>query len=764
MANKTYKASKTRSQDRPGWSVIFSHPLRTDTRGKSGLKVRRGLGTKDDAEADRLVDQLNILLGAPSWWSLDRRAEAEQQFDSAVVKAFFDKIEVGKIKSKDRRETIIPLPKPEGGYARVMLVGSTGAGKTTLLRQLIGSDQFPSTSTARTTTADIEIVNADTPFQAVITFTTEHEVRCAVDECLEEACASVIHGRDDKGIATALLGHREQRFRLSYILGSWQQRQPGNETDEYEMDYSYDDETTETETLPADETISGDEITANNERLREYVSRIKKISTAVREQLASEGGDFQDMDNANKRYKWLEKFIDALYDNRYFVDLSLDIMDAVAERFSLIAAPGEFEPGVGWPDLWRYEETDRSAFLKQVRWFSGNHHWQFGRLLTPLVDGIRVRGPFQPAETELQDDERRLVLIDGEGLGHSAKEASSVSTKVTEKFSEMDMILLVDNAQSPMQAAPLELLRSVGSSGHGDKIAIAFTHFDQVKGENLSTYNEKRNHVRDSIANACTSLRESLGAPVTEILERRLESRDFYLGGLDRATNKLPLKVFNREIKERGNLLEQMKQSAQPSEQIAIAPFYNLALLELPLRDATDGFKHPWMGRLGLTYYEGIRKEHWGRVKALCRRLANRWDIEYNGLRPVADLIRQLQIGISLWLDNPNGWTRQPESEDERHAAIDAIRQRVFKDIHDLAEQRIIVSHQAGWRRAFAFSGIGSSNDRAKEMAQIYDAAAPSITSVRDMPTQEFLDRVIQIVQDAVEEAGGSVEGISARE
>ena len=49
-------------------------------------------------------------------------------------------------------------------------------------------------------------------------------------------------------------------------------------------------------------------------------------------------------------------------------------------------------------------------------------------------------------------------------------------------------------------------------------------------------------------------------------------------------------------------------------------------------------------------------------------------------------------------------------------------------------------------------------------MAQIYDAAAPSITSVKDMQTQEFLDNVIQIVQDAVEEAGGSVEGISARE
>ena len=90
-----------------------------------------------------------------------------------------------------------------------------------------------------------------------------------------------------------------------------------------------------------------------------------------------------------------------------------------------------------------------------MRWFSSNHDRQFGRLLTPLVDGIRVRGPFQPAAIELQDDERKLVLLDGEGLGHSAREAMSISTKVTERFTEADMILLVDDAQSPMQAAPL---------------------------------------------------------------------------------------------------------------------------------------------------------------------------------------------------------------------------------------------------------------------------------------------------------------------
>ncbi len=107
-------------------------------------------------------------------------------------------------------------------------------------------------------------------------------------------------------------------------------------------------------------------------------------------------------------------------------------------------------------------------------------------------------------------------------------------------------------------------------------------------------------------------------------------------------------------------MLELMQLSSEPAELIDVAPLYNIARLELALRDAADGFKDPWRGRLGLNYHEGIRKEHWGRVKALCRRIANRWDDEYNGLRPVADLVRQLQTSISLWLDSPTGLDQAP--------------------------------------------------------------------------------------------------------
>ena len=763
MTTTVYKASKARS-GRPGWSVTFNHPRRTDARGKFGLKVRRGLGTTDDAEADRLVGQLNELLADPSWWSLDRRSEAEGRFASAIVAGFFDGIEVGKVASKDLRETKLPLPTPEDGYARVMLVGATGAGKTTLLRHLIGSDhrrdRFPSTSTAKTTTADIEIITGSGPFRAAITFMNEHEVRCSIDECLEAACESVIRGHDNTRIAEALLEHREQRFRLSYPLGNWQQAETGESIEdgsdmEFEVDFDDPEETSDADGLSDDETVASAEVAVNNARLIEYVNRIKDIAMSVGDRVARERGAFLDLENANQRQDWLEYFTNALYESQDFGQLSLDIMDVLLDRFELIMA-GRFEhSSTGWPAIWYYEEENRDAFLKQVRWFSSNHDQQFGRLLTPLVDGVRVRGPFQPTAIELRDNDRQLVLLDGEGLGHSAKEATSVSTKVTEKFPEVDMILLVDTSQSPLQAAPLELLRSVGSSGHGHKLAVAFTHFDQVKGDNLGTYKKRRSHVRASIGNAIGSLRESLGAPVAEILERQMEKGDFYLGDLDRPT----LGIRRGFIEAIHQLMERMRQSADPVEPTDLAPSYNIARLELALRDAADGFKNPWLARLGLSYHDGIRKEHWGRIKALCRRIANLWDVEYNGLRPVADLVRQLQASISLWLDSPSGWTRDPLNEDERQAAIDEIRRKVSTRIHEFSKRRLITSHPTEWRNAFAYSGTGSSRVRAREMSGIHEEAAPSITSVPDPTAQEFLNEVVQIVNDAVEEAGGSVVG-----
>lgn len=744
---QSYQATKTRS-NRPGWSVIFRHPKRSDSRGRPGLKIRKGLKTKDDDEADRLVGQLNELLKDERWWAIDRRKEAELKFEEVVVKIFFDGMEAGKLSSVDARDEKIPLPTQEEGYSHVMFTGTTGAGKTTLLRHFIGSDhevdRFPSTSTARTTTADIEIVTADGPFEAVVTFMPEHEVRAHIDECLEEACLAAIQQKAEEKVVAALLTHREQRFRLSYVIGHWGDWEaPGDD------DFSFDDEPIE-DSIEDGELVPADELTRNREGLVDFLLRVKELAKKVGARVDEDLGNLSSQENPDDRATWLEIFGDALYEEEEFGKLALDIMEDVEDRFELVET-GEFEKGpTGWPSIWTTSSDSREDFLRQVRWFSSNHHRQFGRLLTPLVDGLRVKGPFHPAVEALQVAPK-LVLLDGEGIGHTARSVSSISTRVTRKFPEVDMILIVDNAEQPMQSAPLELLRAIGNSGHADKLAVAFTHFDQVRGPDLGSFQQKREHIMNSVRGAVNSLRDSMGAPVAAMLEAQIEKQAFFLGALDRGIEKIPSGV-QKQLKE---LLEVMQAAAEPAAAIEAAPVYSVEGLETALRDAVEGFQGPWRARLGKGYHDGIAKEHWTRVKALARRLANAWANEYDNMRPVADLVGKLQESISKWLDSPADWTCDTKDIEERNAALSAVRMAVFTALHDLAEGRLAETHREDWSTAFTFAGKGSSYQRADVIESIYEEAAPSISSAMSGTAREFLHRLHQLVREAVESAGG---------
>jgi hypothetical protein len=316
------------------------------------------------------------------------------------------------------------------------------------------------------------------------------------------------------------------------------------------------------------------------------------------------------------------------------------------------------------------------------------------------------------------------------------------------------MILVVDNAEQPMQTAPLELLRSIGSSGHADKLAVAFTHFDLVKGKNFGGFQQKLEHVMNSVRDAVGTLRQSIGAPTSAMLEEQIEGHAFFLGGLDREMNKVP-RGFRDQIRD---LLNVMQAAAVSPEPIEAAPIYSVEGLEIALRDAVEGFQEPWKARLGLRYHDGIAKEHWTRVKALTRRFANAWANEYDTLRPVADLVARLQENISRWLDSPAGWTRPPENDEERNAALAAIRKAVFTALHDLAEARLLDRHRPDWRNAFDLSGSGSSYRRAEEIEDIYEEAAPMISSAMSEPARLFLHSLHQLVRTAVEGADGRFE------
>ena len=118
-------------------------------------------------------------------------------------------------------------------------------------------------------------------------------------------------------------------------------------------------------------------------------------------------------------------------------------------------------------------------------------------------------------------------------------------------------------------------------------------------------------------------------------------------------------------------------------------------------------------------------------------------------------------MNISRWLDNPASWTTSPKDQEEEQAAIDEIRRIVFTRVHALVKERLISTHLSDWQTAYGFSGTGSSFDRAHVMGNIYDSAAPSISSAMDAWMKDFFKQVTAIIEDAVEQSGGEVIGIT---
>jgi len=357
-----------------------------------------------------------------------------------------------------------------------------------------------------------------------------------VEECVIDAALAVLENAQTDKIADRFLSHRDQNFRLSYILGGW--RTNGGDDEQDEM--SFEDAPDSPMVVDDEGALTETDRTANREAISAYLDRVAHLTKSVVAKLNVElGVDIKvagpDRDVAQQLVE--ENFESYLTQEEGFHELAQDILEDVRTRFDLIDAGQLQRRPSGWPELWLFSSTDRDEFIRHIRWFSSNYWPQFGRLLTPLVDGIRVRGPLFPKFVEGQ---HQLVLIDGQGLGHTPDSSSSVTTHVTRRFAQVDVILLVDNAQQPMQAVPLSVLRAVASSGHHRKLAVAFTHFDQIKGQNFQKFADKRAHVMASALNALSSLRDVLGVTVVNAIEHSIDARCFMLGGVDRSLAKLP--------------------------------------------------------------------------------------------------------------------------------------------------------------------------------------------------------------------------------
>jgi hypothetical protein len=288
-------------------------------------------------------------------------------------------------------------------------------------------------------------------------------------------------------------------------------------------------------------------------------------------------------------------------------------------------------------------------------------------------------------------------------------------------------------------------------------LIVAFTHFDEVKGDNLMNPEAKKDHVIGSYFNAVQAIGKASNRDAEHALKRLNPGRIVYLSSIDEKIK--PTARFTR--KEFASLFDAVAATIQPPPPVNYTPNYDLSNLAFEIQKATQEFHERWNGLLGLGR-SNTHPKHWTQIKALTRRIGVFGRDEYDDLRPIADLILRLQDQISAFLSGYVEWspmTPPEEAAAERIQAIDAIRREVSKRLHELSKRRMIDERLSGWVEAHNKKGQGSARQRAKGLVEIYESAAPVPNEMRGPDVTEFLSELRELVAEAIVAGGGKLRG-----
>ncbi|OAI09219.1 hypothetical protein A1353_24680 [Methylomonas methanica] len=563
---------------------------------------------------------------------------------------------------------------------------------------------------------------------------SEHETRFEIEESLSSAVVEAVEG-DTKKVARALLEKSDMRFRLKYLLGDFV------EDNESDVD-PYDDDESEDEARELDSAscVTAEEKSNNQKTLATYIARVIGLAERLRSDLEADQGQIEKM-APDDRSAALDLIEEQAITSDEFIELVSDILDELRTKF-LHISDGQFEKTTtGWPNAWRIkcEAGERDKFLKAVRFFSGISYQSWGKLLTPLVNGLRVIGPFKPTWSE---ESARLVLVDTEGLGHKANATADLPEQVLTLLHEADVVLLVDSAKNGMtNFAAGKALEGVLNAGHTRKLAIVFTHMDAVKGDNLKGQ-AKLDHVFGGLRNVVENqLAKNVSAEAARYLLDHLSKSTFYVGKMDEVDPK-PAKP------ELLKLLAYLAAAQPPVFEPVAFPEYSSDNLVLAIQEAARDFRQQWQGTLGLAAHSEFKPKPWQTIKALSRRYAEGWDDGFV-LRPTSNLVASLSAAVSRFLETPIGWTGNP-TEEQKRETIDRIKTAVTKQLPKLSAHRLRELPQPVWHEAYSLRGTGSTFERRMRIEGIYERWVPVPDARGDKQVYEFLNEVKDVVMGSV--------------
>jgi hypothetical protein len=597
-----------------------------------------------------------------------------------------------KTESFEIREQHLPLPGKEQGYRSILMLGTFGAGKTTTIRQLLGThpvkEKFPATNPGKTTIADSEyILTPGGEYSSVITFFDLETIEGHLLENLISAGHGVVKQESDFKLFMRLLDHQGERFRFSYLFGAPR----SDKKDDFDDD---------SEELPRLDPRYRDAI----EAFQPVINGVKELATKTATTAETHGRSMSWPDAIVQNY--IDEQIDEEFSRSSLKEEFLDVaVDLIINRIEAIEYGEYFYDDTGWPLAWRFTSPDRAEFLGKISPFTSNSRKRFGELLFPLVNGVRVSGPFIP---NWADTDYKFVIADTQGLEHS--QVGNAQSSDMEKF---DFIALVDNSVQPLLAAPWGVVSYLATTGGSKKLRFLFTHFDNVRGDGMETQRERRDYVLAHLENKIQEQSEAIGPVATRELNRKAATDAYYLGALH--------EVLDTDNPEHALTIRQLKkflsdisteEDEEDSDELPI-PVYSRKILIEAVKSASSGFRKRWLGYLGIDYNPDYPKAHWATMKALTRRLAEGWADEHSHLAPVAQFRTEIETNIFRALSKPDQWTTNGADQDEKDQVVQRIAAELRPKFRDLADHRIAATKRSTWYDAFSQAGTGSSKLRA---------------------------------------------------